>query len=207
MIKLHHLGTSRSSRVIWLCEEAGIDYELVTHERDPQSFRSPQSLRDVHPLAKAPTVEVDGHTIVESGAILEYLVEAHSDGALGVAPGHAERARYLEWLHFAEGMIGMTFLIPSYGPRIGMPEEQLAQAKAQADMLQTYVEQALEGREYLVAGKLTAADINLHYQIEWRDQGGFLDNSPNLKRFHDALKARPAYQKTVELGGPVLMGG
>ena len=69
MIKLHHLGFSRSSRIIWLCEEGGIDYEMEVYHRDPQTRRSPPELADAHRLAKAPTVEVDGVTMVESGAI------------------------------------------------------------------------------------------------------------------------------------------
>ena len=59
MIKLHHLDYSRSSRIIWLCVEAGINYEMVTYHRDPVTRRSPPELAEAHRLAKAPTVDVD----------------------------------------------------------------------------------------------------------------------------------------------------
>lgn len=44
MLKIHHLNQSRSERTVWLAEELGLDYELVRHQRDPQTFRSPPSL-------------------------------------------------------------------------------------------------------------------------------------------------------------------
>ena len=54
MLKLHHLGRSRSSRIIWLMEELGLPYELIRYERDPKTLRAPDSLRAAHPMKKAP---------------------------------------------------------------------------------------------------------------------------------------------------------
>lgn len=205
-ITLHHLETSRSSRIIWLCEEAGIDYEMIRYSRDPQTRRSPPELGEVHRLAKAPTVEVDGHLMVESGAIIEYLVERHSDGALGVAPDHDERAKYLEWLHFAEGTMGMSFIITGIAPLLGgLPEPLNGFMQAEVEKLLNHLESELEDKEFIVAGKFTGADINLHYMLEGRAASGQLENFPNCQDYFDRLCARDGYQKTVELGGPVLM--
>ena len=206
MIKLHHLDYSRSSRIIWLCEEGGIDYEMVTYHRDPVTRRSPPELAEAHRLAKAPTVEVDGVTMVESGAIIEYLIERHSDGALGVAPDHPERAKYLEWLHFAEGTMGMSFIITGIAPMLGgLPEILNGFLQAEVDKLLDHLEIELEGKEFLVAGKFTGADINLNYMLEGRAALGQLDSRPNCSRYFEALVARPGYHKTVEIGGPVLL--
>ena len=60
MITVHHLNASRSTRIVWLLEELGLDYEIVHHQRDAATQRSPESLRTIHRLAKSPTVEVDG---------------------------------------------------------------------------------------------------------------------------------------------------
>lgn len=205
-IKLHHLGYSRSSRIIWLCEEAGIEYEMEMYHRDPHTRRSPPELGEVHRLAKAPAVEVDGITMVESGAIIEYLLEKHSDGALGVAPDHPERSKYLEWLHFAEGTMGMSFIITGIAPMLGgLPDVLGGFLNAEVDKLMGHLEIELEGKDFIVASKFTGADINLHYMLEGRSAMGQLDSYPNCKRYFDALVARPGYQKTVELGGPVLL--
>jgi hypothetical protein len=54
MLTIHHLTTSQSERVVWLCEELGIDYKLVVHERLPETKLAPPSLRnpvDLRPYA------------------------------------------------------------------------------------------------------------------------------------------------------------
>ena len=76
------------------------------YHRDPNTRRSPPELGEVHRLAKAPVVEVDGHKMVESGAIIEYLVEKHSDGALGVAPDHAGTGEISRMAAFCRGHDG-----------------------------------------------------------------------------------------------------
>jgi glutathione S-transferase len=205
-IILHHLEYSRSSRIIWLCEEAGIPYEMKRYQRNAQTRRSPPELGEVHRLAKAPAVEVDGQIMVESGAIIEYLIEAHSDGALGVAAGHPERAKYLEWLHFAEGTMGMSFIITGIAPMLGgLPDVLNGFLQAEVTKLLAHLDAELAGKDYLVAGKLTGADINLHYLLEGRSALGQLGDYPNVQRYFDTLVASPGYQKTVELGGPILL--
>src|SRR5712692_6623618 len=71
MLIIHHLIYSRSDRIVWLAEELGINYEMVKHYRDPQTFRSPPSLWEISPMGKAPIIQ-DGNTMVfESGAVTE----------------------------------------------------------------------------------------------------------------------------------------
>jgi hypothetical protein len=71
MITIHHLNFSRSTRIIWLMEELGEPYEIVPHTRNPNTFRSPQTLDRIHPLGKAPVIEDGALVIAESGAIIE----------------------------------------------------------------------------------------------------------------------------------------
>jgi glutathione S-transferase len=97
---VHHLEHSRSLRVLWLLEELGLPYEMKRYARDA-SFRAPPELSAVHPLGRSPVVEVDGHVLAESGAIIEYLVEREG-GKL--RPQELEaRLRYRFFLHYAEG--------------------------------------------------------------------------------------------------------
>ncbi|HVC30875.1 MAG TPA: glutathione S-transferase N-terminal domain-containing protein, partial [Steroidobacteraceae bacterium] len=80
MLTVHHLNNSRSQRVLWLLEELGVEYEIKRYERDPKTMLAPPSLRAVHPLGKSPVITVDGLTIAESGAIVEYLVGRYGQG-------------------------------------------------------------------------------------------------------------------------------
>ncbi len=201
-IRVHHLRISRSTRIVWLCEELGLDYELVEHTRDPTTFRSPPSLYDVHPLGKAPAVEVDGRTMVESSAIIEYLVEKFGGGQL--LPTDSERAAYLEWLHFTEGTLGMPMLMRLLGPRLGLGVQGLGFMDAELAKQLDWIEGQLAGRDFL-CGTFTGADINLEYMLEHAEQMGLLSTRPNLNGYLQRLKARPAYKKAIELGGPVTL--
>jgi len=82
MITIHHLNFSRSTRIIWLMEELGEPYEIVPHTRDPNTFRSPQTLDRIHPLGKAPVIEDGALVIAESGAIIEYVIATYGRGKL-----------------------------------------------------------------------------------------------------------------------------
>lgn len=205
-ITLHHLEYSRSTRVIWLLEELGTAYEMVRHARDPVTFRAPPALKEAHPLAKAPTCIVDGHAMVESGAIIEYIIERYGDGKLAPADP-ADRPAYLEWLHFAEGTMAMPIILNALAPRFGgLGDALTAFVKGEVTKLLDHAETAVTGRSFLVGGALTGADINLSYLIEIADAGGLLATRPALAAYLSGLRARPAYQRALELGGPIVFG-
>lgn len=201
-IRVHHLQISRSTRIIWLMEELGLPYDLVQHTRGAD-FRSPPSLYEVHPLGKAPAVEVDGRVMVESSAIIEYIVDRHGGGKL--LPSANGRAEYLEWLHFAEGTLGMPMLVRLLAPRWGMPEAALGFMDAELKKQLDWIESQLAGKSFLCGEIFTGADINLEYLLEHAETLGLVASRPNLTRYLAALKARPAYLQAIDLGGPVTL--
>jgi glutathione S-transferase len=201
-IRVHHLKISRSTRIIWLMEELGLPYELIHHTRGAD-FRSPPSLYAVHPLGKAPAVEVDGRTMVESSAIIEYIVDRHGGGKL--LPPESGRAEYLEWLHFAEGTLGMPMLMRLLGPRLGLSDAALGFMNAEITKQLDWIESQLAGKSFLCGETFTGADINLEYLLEHADTLGEVAGRPNLARYLAALKARPAYIKAIALGGPITL--
>lgn len=202
-IRVHHLKISRSTRIIWLLEELGLPYELIEHTRDAVTFRSPPSLYEVHPLGKAPAVEIDGRVMVESSAIIEYIVDQRGGGQL--LPPASGRAEYLEWLHFAEGTLGMPMLMRLLGPRLGLGEPALGFMDAELAKQLGWIEAQLDGKSFLCGETFTGADINLEYLLEHADVLKLLDGRPNLTRYLAALKARPAYVKAIALGGPITL--
>ena len=99
-IKLYHAPLSRSVRILWLLEELGLPYELVTLELTPPA---PRPFAQATPTGKFPTIEDGAVTMFESGAILEYLIERYGERSLAPALDSPQRATYLQWVHFAEG--------------------------------------------------------------------------------------------------------
>ncbi|WP_420605911.1 glutathione S-transferase family protein [Novosphingopyxis sp.] len=201
MITLHHLRISRSSRIIWLLEELGLEYDLKCYDRTPE-FRAPPELKAVHPLGKAPTVEVDGRVMVESGAIIEYLVERHGGGKLAVPDD--QRSAYLEWLHFAEGSLAMPIILNSLEPMFGGYNDRLKGfVGGEVTKQLGYMEDHMTGRDWLLGETFTGADVNMGYLMEHMQAARLLETCPALKAYRDRLVARPAYQKMLEIGGPL----
>ena len=204
MIKLHHLKFSRSTRIIWLLEELGINYEMEVHLRHAETSRAQEDLLAIHPLAKAPTVEIDGHVMVESGAIIEYIIETRGDGQLAPS-SNADRASYLEWLHFAEGTVAMPVLLTLLGPRFGGLGDILGgYIGGEVTKLLDYINAHMDGREFLVGDNLTGADIHLEYLLELSNLVALLDERPHAKAYLERLMAREGYKKAIEIGGPLV---
>ena len=205
MIKLHHLEFSRSTRIIWLLEEMGVEYEMVRHQRHPETFRAQADLAAVHSLAKAPTVIIDGYTMVESGAIIELLIEQFGEGDFAPAPGSKHRAEYLEWLHFTEGTLANPVIMQMLAPRFGGLGEKLKPwIEGEVVKLLDYTEHHLDNRDYVAGDSFTGADINLMYIMELAKAAGMLANRPASSAYAKQMMARDAYKRSIEKGGPVV---
>ena len=88
MITLHYLQCSRSFRILWALEELGVDYQVEYYQRSP-SYAAPESLKQIHPLGKAPILVDDEEVIVESAVILDYLQQQY-DGQQKFKPEQAK---------------------------------------------------------------------------------------------------------------------
>ena len=216
MITVHHLEHSRSQRVLWLLEELGVPYELKKYARDPETLLAPASLRAVHPLGKSPVVTDGDTTIAESGAIMEYLVETYGEGKLAPPRGTPERNRYTYFMHYAEGSAMPPLLLKLVFERIKAKAPLLIRPVAKAlaaKVLSTFVHPQLKlhfdfleaelGKSTWFAGEeLTAADVQMSFPIEAFAARGDDGSRPRLRAFLERIRARPAYRKALERGGP-----
>ncbi len=217
MIIVHHLNNSRSQRVLWLLEELGVAYEIKSYQRHPKTMLAPESLREVHPLGKAPVITDGKVTLAETGAIVEYIVERHGGGRLIPAEGTPERLRYTYWLHYAEGSAMPPLLLKlifSRLPKGPMPFFVRPIARSisrraistfigpQITTHLDYLEKEIGKSAWFAGDEFTAADIQMSFPLEAAAARGGLDNSrPGLMDFLDRIHARPAYERALERGG------
>ncbi len=103
MLTVHHLGVSQSERIVWLCEELEIEYQLKSYDRNPQTRLAPADYKALHPIQTAPVITDGELVLAESGAIVEYIIHRHGRGRLALPPSHPNYADYLFWFHFANG--------------------------------------------------------------------------------------------------------
>ena len=228
ILTVHHLETSRSQRVLWLLEELGVPYALCVYPRDPRTRLAPAELKAIHPLGKSPVITEGLNVVAESGAIIEYLAETH--GAQAPAElAHLEPVRgtpeYREcrfWMHYAEGSL-MNWLVMKLVfdtiphqpmPFFARPVARALCAKVQQKLIVPNVQTALAfmeahlARHRWFAGEhLTMADFQMSFAVEAAlSRSGNEAAWPHLIAYRQRMRERPAYQRAVQKGGPVVMG-
>ena len=203
MIRLHHVPLGRSFRVMWLLEEIGLEYEVAYYSIRDGSMRTPAFLA-MSPAGRVPVLEYGGRVLFESGAMLQLLCEDHPGAGLMPAPGHPDRARFLEWMHYAETVgslvenlnLNRVFLRPPAQPSPVVVKLLTARLRA---ALQG-VEDRLEGPFLLTSG-VSAADVMLAYGFLLAQRYVHLEAFPRLSAYWDGLQGRDAYQRAAARDG------
>lgn len=216
MIIVHHLADSRSQRVLWLLEELGLDYEVKRYERDAQTMLAPPELRAIHPLGKSPVIEDHSIKVAETGAIIEYLLDAHGQGRLRPARGTEEARRFTYWLHYAEGSAMTPLLLrlifgqlPKRAPALVRPIINGVSKAMNARMIQPqldshldYWEAELARSEWFAGDQFSAADIMMSFPLEAAAARAGAGQRAKIAAFLQRIHARPAYARALERGGP-----
>lgn len=203
MLTVHHLETSRSTRVIWLLEELGLPYELVTYRRDVR-LRAPPALAEIHPLGKAPVLVDDGLVIAESAVILTHVNERHGGGRLAPARSTPAHVTHEEWLHYAEGSASFPILTTLIGGMTGGLSEGL-DGFIRPLLARTfdYIAQGVGAGPFLLGEMFTLADIQIAYQLAVAESAGMLEDRPALTDYLRRLEGREAFGRAVAKGGPM----
>jgi len=202
MIVVHHLNNSRSQRILWALEELELPYEIKRYQRDAQTNLAPPELKQVHPLGKSPVITDGNRTLIESGAIIDYLIRRYGKGRLQPAPESPEYDQYQQWLQYAEGSAMLPLMLNLYVGRLGDAGAPL-RPRIDSEIANHlgYLNSALAGRQFLVGNTLTGADIQMSFVGEVAGVFGVRAAYPNLDAWTKRLHERPAYKKALEKGG------
>src|SRR5262249_11235466 len=140
-----------------LMEELGLAYKLELHLRGPTGA-APEALKAIHPLGKAPIIRDGEIVLAESGAIVEYIVNRHGGGRLGISPPDARYARYLYWIHFAEGSLMSLMIVALVLTRVPEGDKSPAGLRVLGRMKQmlAFVDAELADGPYFVGTEFTA---------------------------------------------------
>jgi glutathione S-transferase len=203
MLTVHHLGVSQSERIVWLCEELGIPYELKRYDRIPPGRgMGPPEYKALHPLGTAPII-TDGDVVLpESGAIMEYILGKYGNGRLAVGPDAPNFADYLFWFHFANAS-----MLPSQSalPRDGADESPRAQfMRARSERNWALVEDRLGKSPYFAGEEFTAADIIMGFVLTTMRAFAPRDLAPypNILAYLKRIGERPAYRRAMQKADP-----
>ncbi len=199
MITLHHCHQTRSMRTLWLLYELGVPFDLRVYPFD-KSLRSPAFLA-LNPVGRVPALEIDGAVIFETGAITEVLCERFPDAGLGRMPGDPERAEWLIWVHFAETISQHAAALTQqhialYDDAMRSPVVMKLEAK-RLEKCYGALEARLSGRDHLLAGGFSAADISVGQAVYMARHFARIEPFAALSAWYDRITAREGFQKAV----------
>ena len=204
MIRLHHVSWGRSFRVLWLLQEMGLTPEIIHYQIGTRAMRE-KGLMEASPAGRIPALEIDGITVFESAAILQYLCESRPEHGFGRAPGDEDRVKYLEAMGFAETMASLIeqlnlnhlFLRPPAKPSATVVKLNTLRL---ADTLRA-LEGMIEG-EYLLGSGFSAADCMMGFNLFAAPFYVRMDGYPELQAYWRRLQAREGFAKADRMEGP-----
>jgi len=208
MLTVHHLGKSQSERIVWLCEELGLPYELKCYTRDPVTILAPPDYKALHPIGAAPVITDGDLVLAESGAIVDYIMAKYGKGRLALSPDDPDFAQFLYWFHFANGT-----LQPSTGRcmvlgRLNLPPDNpiLRAMKGRLDVSLGKVQARLAKADYFAGSEFTTADIMIVFTLTTMRL--FLPFGlapyPAILGYLQRIGRREAYQRAMHKGDPDL---
>lgn len=200
MIDLYTAATPNGHKASIALEELGLPYALKVLDLTAGEQKHPDFLA-INPNGRIPAIvdhEAGGFAVFESGAVLIYLAE--KTGRL-MPTDVKGRSRVLQWLMFQMGgvgpMMGQANVFFRYFPEKipAVIDRYQGETKRLFRVLDTH----LKYHEYL-AGDYSIADIaNWAWVRTHRWSGVDIDDLPHLKRWRDAIRARPAVQRGIEM--------
>lgn len=204
MIDLYYWPTPNGWKISIMLEECGLEYRMIPVNIGEGEQFDPEFLK-ISPNNRMPAiVDHDGpgdapYHLMETGAILIYLADK-TGKFLPTEPGG--RYRVIEWLMWQMGGVGPMFGQNGHFKLYATEDIPYAKKRYldESNRLYGVLDRRLEGREF-VADAYSIADMAL---MPWfmlhRMQGIVMDDYPNVKRWYQGLKERPAVRRGVDLG-------
>ena len=192
--------TSRSIRVVWVLEEMGLSYrvrpvDMLAAEQDPEFLA-------VNPANYIPVMEDDDFVMVESIAIMEYLMARYGPTPLAPAPHDPTFPAYQQFLHLGEAGLA-TLMMPVVVSRFMAPEAERENWGA-TWCLQSFqkrlqlVSQRLDSSPYLAGEAFTAADISVTYALNLGQRNCGITLGDAEQAYLARTTSRDAYKRAME---------
>ena len=199
MLKLYGTPPTRALRVVWLLNELGLEHEL--HPVDlMQDEHHQQDFLSLNPAARVPVL-VDGNLVLtESAAIQLYLAEKYPQA--GFIPETLEdRAQMHRWMFFLVTEVEQPLWRIARHTFVYPDEKRIPQdvelARQECLEMIAVLERHMSEREFIVGDRLSVADFNAAYTLDWANTDEMLASAPRLRDYLKAMYARPTAPPTI----------
>lgn len=200
-VTIYHLEGRRSERIVWLMEELEMPYNLE-YVRGDLGASMAQVKALGHDMPQVPTVVIGDQILVESGAIIETILNRYTNGMLTPDMVSADYANHIMWMHYAEGSLAAR-LFSDYRAWMANPPKTRSPLVDSEAVVQ-YSENYLAAHPYFGGAAFSGADImmlwplNVAMKLNLVDAGAF----PHINAWMAKMEARPAYQRMVAAARP-----
>ena len=209
MIDLYSWPTPNGQKIHIMLEETGIPYraiavDITKGDQFAADFLSISPNNRIPAIVDPDGPDGDPFSVFETGAILIYLAEK-SGRFMPTEP--RQRSIVLQWLMFQMGGVGPMFGQQShfnnYAPKITEPDKiEYAQNRYNREVARLYhvIDRRLGEAEYLGGGDYSIADMaTFPWARGHRRRHVDIEEYPNFGRWLEAMKARPAVRRGIDL--------
>ncbi|MET3667930.1 glutathione S-transferase family protein [Caulobacter sp. 1776] len=194
-------GEGRGFRVVWLLEEMGLPYRLRPVDMLAGVENDPEFLA-INPAGFIPAIQDGDDIMVESIAIMEYLMARYGPTPLATGPRDPAFAAYQQFLHLGEAGLAtpIFFVIVS---RMLAPEAERdnwgsRKARSVFESRRGIVARRLEQAPYMAGDIFTAADISITYALELAQRAGGVVLTDAEEAYVARTSAREAYGRAMD---------
>lgn len=202
MMKIYgRRNSAATQKVLWLCAEAGIPYELEWFGMGYTSVDSPEYVA-INPNRRVPAIDDEGYVLWESNVICRYLADKHNLEVLWPRDpcARAEADRWMEWQSSNWMLIVPAFAFLVRGITTFGGDSGVQPALDRAAEAYRIIEDHLAGRSFVAGDHLTLGDFALMPRVhQWFGLGRGRPAMPNLDSWYRRLSAMPSFRETFTL--------
>jgi glutathione S-transferase len=201
-IVIYHAEGRRSERIVWLCEELGLPYEL--HYRRGDVTGSFEDIRKVNPgMRVAPTVFYRGELLMESGAIIQVILDRHGKGRLVPARTSPDYAHHMMFMHYAEGTLASD-VVADYRVARATGGKAPRGAETDGQRAMHYADDFLAKHPYFGGAQFTAADIMMVFPVSYAIRMNVAEPAkyPRILAWQERVEGRPAFKRMLAAARP-----
>ncbi len=193
-MKLFWAPQTRSQRAIWMLEEAGVDYEMELVDIRAPDRKDTKEFLAASPMGKVPAL-VDGDIhMSESAAICMYVADKYAPGVLSPTVDDPQRGKFLYWVLYTPSVVE-----PAMSEKYNeVKEDRVRSGWGDFGLMITTLDDALEGKEWILGDRFTAADVMLGSSAVFMRMFGMLPENRNIDAYADRCMARPAHKVATE---------